>query len=77
MYRVGSHMQFDIPVSLFTCTSASGRDSNTIRRTPNGLDVFSKTRPSASWKQVRSAESSWINYQRKNNNNYGAPFDNR
>lgn len=32
-----------------TWTSASGRDSKTIRRTPKGHDVFSKMSPSESW----------------------------
>lgn len=33
----------------YTCTSASGRDSKIIKRTPKGEDIFSKINPCESW----------------------------
>lgn len=44
----GHHLKHIIILIIFTCTSASGRDSKTIKRTPKGHEVFSKKSPSAS-----------------------------
>lgn len=40
-----------------TWTKASGRDSKTIKSTPNGHDIFSRISPSATWVKEQASET--------------------